>query len=218
LPAPEFSLGKTAQDTDLCINEAVELGIKDFLEKNSPPTENMSRDITRPDGTVAHMVDIRAESRRRRIEVFRSQEHVFRACLNIIVNAACFISFRPEDVTEEWDCEPPAWVVEALNDNRNTRSARDRKQHALRTITEGDYTRIRICGKNLFAEAPHESGVGHGVSPRAHWRRGHWRRQRYGVGLSLVTVRWIRPTIVKKDNGPMVETRFYDVQDSPSSD
>src|SRR5208282_3744646 len=108
------------------------------LERNAPPTDNMSQTITRPDGTTAHLVDVRAESRKRRIEIFRSQEPVFRDCLNIIVNAACFISFRPEDISEDWDREPPAWVMEALNDNRNTRSARDRKQHALRTITEGD--------------------------------------------------------------------------------
>jgi hypothetical protein len=218
LPAPEFSLDKPVQDTDLCINAAVELGIKDFLERNAPPTDNISQTVTRPDGTTAQVIDVRAESRRRRIEVFQSQEPVFRACLNTIVNAACFISFRPEDITEEWDGEPPAWVIEALNDNRDTRSARDRKQHALRAIASGDYTRIRICGKNLFAEVPHEGATGHGVSPRAHWRRGHWRRQRHGVGLSLVTPRWIRPTIVKKDNGPLVETRIYDVQEPPSSE
>ena len=77
----------------------------------------------------------------------------------------------------------------------------------------GDFTRIRICGKDLFKECPRDdNSEGHGVSPRAHWRRGHWRRQRHGAGLSLVTPRWIRPTIVKQDNGPLVETRLYDVQ------
>jgi hypothetical protein len=218
LPTPELKLNQPAENTDLCINEAVELGIKEFLERNAPPTDNISQTITRPDGTTAHVEDIRAQSRKRRIEVFRSQEPVFRACLNIIVNAACFISFRPEDITEEWDGDPPSWVVEALNDDRETRSARDRKQHALRIISSGDYTRIRICGKNLFTYLPHEGATtGHGVSPRAHWRRGHWRRQRHGTGLSLMTPRWIRPTIVKKDNGPLVETRIYDVQEPPDT-
>ena len=94
LPAPEVSLDKPGQNTEMCINEAVELGIKEFLEKNAPPTDNMSRTVTRPDGTSTYVEDVRAQSRKRRIEVFRSQEPVFRACLNIIVNAACFISFR----------------------------------------------------------------------------------------------------------------------------
>lgn len=214
LPAPEFKLDQVSDETDLRVNEAVELGIEEFLEKNAPPLENISQTITRPDGTEARLEDIRAESRKRRIEVFRSQEPVFRACLNIIINAACFISFRPEDISEEWDGNPPAWVIEALADKRNSRSARDRRQHAMRTVSSGDYTRIKICGKNLFADgSPDNPAAGRGISPRAHWRRGHWRRQRHGTGLSLVTPRWIRPTIVKKENGPMVEARIYDVED-----
>jgi hypothetical protein len=218
LPAPELKLNQPGEDTELSVNEAVELGIKEFLEKNAPPTDNISQTITRPDGTTAYVEDIRAQSRKRRIEVFRSQEPVFRACLNIIVNAACFISFRPEDITEEWDGNPPAWIDDALKDTRETRSARDRKQHALRVISSGDYTRIRICGKNLFTEAADDDSTsGKGTSPRAHWRRGHWRRQRHGIGLSLMTPRWIRPTIVKKDNGPLVESRIYDIQTPPNS-
>lgn len=167
LPASEFKLDQVSDETDLRVNEAVELGIGEFLEKNAPPLENISQTITRPDGTEARLEDIRAESRKRRIEVFRSQEPVFRACLNIIINAACFISFRPEDISEEWDGNPPAWVIEALADKRNSRSARDRRQHAMRTVSSGDYTRIKICGKNLFADgSPDNSAAGRGISPR----------------------------------------------------
>lgn len=214
LPIQKSTANQSVENVGLCVNEAIDLGIREFLEMNSQPTENISQSITRPDGTTAYLEDMRTQSRKHRIEVFRSQEPVFRACLNIIVNAACFISFRPEDITEEWDENPPAWVCEALNDNRDTRSARDRKQHALRTISNGDYTRIKICGKNLFTDIPQNpAAIGHGVSPQAHWRRGHWRQQRHGTGLSLVTPRWIRPTIVKKENGPLVETRLYEVQE-----
>jgi hypothetical protein len=216
LPCPEFSLEDTKTETELCVMAAVEKGIEQFLAENAPPTDNISQTITRPDGTRAEIVDVRAESRKRRIEILRSQEPVFRACLNIIVNAACFISFRPEDITDDWEGEPPAWVIEALQDTNETRRARDRKRDAFRSIATGDYTRIKVCGKNLFTYLQIEDGAtAHGVSPRAHWRRGHWRRQRYGVGLSLVTPRWIRPTIVKKENGPLVETRIYDVHHPP---
>ena len=222
---PAFSIHLPARGEDsenseeregLRINEAVERGVQEFLEKNAPPPENQSRVITPPDGTTTFVEDIRALSRARRIAVFRSQEPVFRACLNIIVNAACFISFRPEDISEEWDGNPPAWVIDALSDPRDTRSARDRKQHAQRVLSTGDFTRVRICGKALFRDrSPAEPAMGQGASPRAHWRRGHWRRQRHGVGLMMVTPRWIRPTLVKRDNGQVVETRLYDVQNEP---
>ncbi len=106
---PTFSLHLPipTDNPSITVNEAVALGIQDFLAENAPPTDNFSQPITRPDGTTTFVEDVRAESRKRRIELFRGQEPVFRACLNIVVNALCFISFRPEDVTEEWDHEPP---------------------------------------------------------------------------------------------------------------
>jgi len=210
-----FNLHLPAKDPEMSINEAVKHGIEAFMEENAPPTENFSQTVTRPDGTTCYVEDVRAKSRKRRIEVLKSQEPVFRACLNIIVNAACFISFRPEDITEEWDGEVPGWVLEALKDQKGGRRSRDRKRDAHRHISNSECTRIRICGKNLFADLPHDGGTGHGVSPRAHWRRGHWRRQRYGPALALMIPRWIRPTVVKRDNGPLVETRIYDVEAPP---
>jgi hypothetical protein len=33
-------------------------------------------------------------------------------------------------------------------------------------------------------------------SPRTHWRRGHWRSQRFGQGKLLVKTIWIEPTLV----------------------
>jgi hypothetical protein len=209
---PRFNLHLPAKDSEMTVIQAVEAGIKAFMAENAPPTEDMSQTMTRPDGTTFFVEDIRAKSRKRRIAVFESQETIFRACLNIIINAACFISFRPEDITEEWDGEVPAWVPQALADSRDTRRSRDRRRDAEQHMSSNDYCRIRICGKNLFPDLSHlETGTG--VSPRAHWRRGHWRRQRYGTALALVKPIWIRPTIVKKDNGPLVDTRIYGVED-----
>lgn len=197
------------------IDDAVEHGIEDFLKRNEAPTENYGTDIHRTDGTVAKVVDVRAQSRQRRAKMFRDQEPVFRACLNIIINAACFITYRPDDLHEAWAGEPPRELIDAAHDEGITRSKRDRKRDALRRIENGDFTRIKICGRDLFSDASGHSPAGHGVSPRAHWRRGHWRRQRHGVRRALIVLRWIRPTIVKKGSDPLVETRLYEV-DQPT--
>ena len=210
---PIFALHVPTSNSGLEINDGVQLGIEAFLRENEPPTENFSDDIVRPDGTIARVEDIRARSRKRRIERFRSQEPAFRACLNIVVNAACFITFRPGDVTDAWEGEPPTDVVVASNATGDSRRIRDRKLGALRKLESGDFTRVKICGRDLFADIPEPGAVvTDGKSPRAHWRRGHWRRQRHGTGLSLMVLRWIRPTIVMKDNGPMVEARIYEIQ------
>jgi hypothetical protein len=209
---PIFALHVPTSDPEFKVNSAVDLGIGAFLRENEPPTESFTGDIERPDGTTTHVEDIRATSRKRRIERFLSQEPAFRACLNIIVNAACFITFRPDDVTDAWEGEPSPDVLAATNATGDSRRIRDRKLGALRKIESGDFTRVKICGADLFADNIRANGdLIDGTSPRAHWRRGHWRRQRHGVGLSLVVLRWIRPTIVMKDNGPLVEVRIYEV-------
>lgn len=209
---PIFALHVPTSDPELTINAAVELGIEAFLRENEPPVENFSGDIERPDGTIAHVEDIRRRSRKQRIERFRSQEPAFRACLNIIVNAACFITFRPNDVSDAWEGEPSAELLAAANAVGDTRRSRDKKLGAQRKLESGDFTRVKICGRNLFERTGESDGEKEGKSPRAHWRRGHWRRQRHGTGLSLVVLRWIRPTIVMKDQGPVVEARIYEVK------
>lgn len=208
---PIFALHLPAADPDLTINGAVELGIEEFLRSNAPPEADISTEMERPDGTIAHVVDIRARSRKQRIERFSSQEPSFRACLNIIVNAACFITFRPDDISDAWEGEPSAEVIAASCASGDSRRTRDKRLGAIRKVESGDFTRVKICGHELFANVPLNPANADGVSPRAHWRRGHWRRQRYGVGLKSVVLRWIRPTIVMKDQGPLVEARIYEV-------
>src|SRR6266568_356712 len=213
---PTFSLHLPANEPEMSVNTAVERGIEKFLALNAPPEENLSTTLERPDGTVAHFVDVRVPSRRRRIEVFRSQESIFRACLNIVINAACFIAFRPDDISEDWEGEPPQELINAANDPRTNRRGRDRKRDALRKLDNGDYTRVRICGRDMFSQKQTEGEKVRGAAPRAHWRRGHWRRQRHGPSLSLVVLRWIRPTLVMGDSGAVVEARIYDVpMDNP---
>ena len=208
---PIFSLHLPASDADITINKAVQMGVDAFLSENAPPDENLSTAFERPDGAVHQFIDVRAESRRRRIETFRTQEPMFRACLNIIVNAACFISFRPSDIVDSWEGQPADDILSASKLPEDSRRNRDRKTGALQKIAKGDYTRIKICGRDLFNEPQRHSLEGLGKSPRTHWRRGHWRRQKHGSGLSLIAVRWIRPTLVNPDHSPLVETRFYEV-------
>jgi hypothetical protein len=56
-----------------------------------------------------------------------------------------------------------------------------------------------------------ENGVG--GSPRAHWRRWHWRRQPYGpAGDRVYRPKWIRGTMVNSDSGPVAEASIYRVR------
>ena len=52
----------------------------------------------------------------------------------------------------------------------------------------GENFRIKYEGEQVLE--------GHHRSPHAHWRKGHWRNQRYGEKLSLVKRIWIEPVFI----------------------
>lgn len=51
---------------------------------------------------------------------------------------------------------------------------------------------IEFCGYRTPFERPRA----HGGAVSGHWRRGHWRNQRFGKALSETKLMWIRPTMV----------------------
>lgn len=205
---PIFSIHLPLNNPEITVEEAVALGVQDYLKRNQPPTEDVSQTVELPNGAASYIQDVRKTNRALRSQRYISQKAAFDRCLNIVVNAACFIAFRPEDVEESWAGEPPPDILAAAESVPQGRHALERKAGALEKLSRGDYTRIKICGKKLF-ESDETSGTH--ASPRAHWRRGHWRRQKHGVGLLLITLKWIRPTVVRKNAGAPVESRIYDI-------
>lgn len=53
-----------------------------------------------------------------------------------------------------------------------------------------------FIGEHFRIVYEHGDGAGTHRSPYAHWRKGHWRNQRYGEKLSLVKRLWIQPVFV----------------------
>ena len=52
------------------------------------------------------------------------------------------------------------------------------------------------------------------VSP--HWRRGHWRNQRYGEKLVEKKLIWIKPVIVNRDIGTPQKGHIYETSKKPA--
>lgn len=79
----------------------------------------------------------------------------------------------------------------------------------------GTYNRI-VIGPRIEAmpSAPGEfSGVDEGLRLRPHWRRGHFRRIRYGEGHTESRLGWIHPTLVNSAGiVEIVKTKPYVVR------
>lgn len=74
-------------------------------------------------------------------------------------------------------------------------SKRRRKEAS--ALSADSYAIVRLVGSEVT------DGVGRGThgSLRTHWRRGHWRLQRHGEGLSQSKRIWIKPVMVGSDQG-----------------
>ena len=75
-------------------------------------------------------------------------------------------------------------------------------------IEQLGFTKIKYVGqsfkcnnKNLFENS----------SIQSHWRRGHWRNQKYGERLMLKKTIWIMPTIVNHEKGQPLQGHIYDL-------
>lgn len=129
---------------------------------------------------------------------------VFQEAIKLIVNALCYISTYKEDVSLQFPSGAPKKLLEKLSRATSPKQ----KKKVLSELDAMGYTRIRICGQNIQQE--YERSLS-GREMKSHWRRGHWRNQAYGTGLSERRLLWIRPTLVRSDKGPPVRGHVYEI-------
>jgi len=55
---------------------------------------------------------------------------------------------------------------------------------------------VRWLGKGFSNARTRSSSSGSHISPRAHWRRGHWHGYRYGQGRQTLKRKWVQPVYV----------------------
>jgi hypothetical protein len=71
------------------------------------------------------------------------------------------------------------------------------------------FTKIHFVGQSF--QRSHGALLNNSTMP-THWRRGHWRNQKYGKNLMDNKVIWILPTIVNKDKGEPIKGHIYDTE------
>lgn len=130
---------------------------------------------------------------------------VFQEAIKLIVNSLCYINAYKDDVSLQFPIGAPKRLLEKLS---HTKSPKQKKK-ILSELDAMGYTRIRICGQNIQQE--YERSLS-GREMKSHWRRGHWRKQAYGTGLSERRLLWIRPTLVRPDKGPPTSGHVYELQ------
>ena len=133
--------------------------------------------------------------------------------LNLIVNCLCYLSLE----TRKIDKNLPSDTPQHLTDKINKAESKHQKEIAAQEIKRLNYTYINFVGEEFRKNETIKGDASIGLSP--HFRRGHFRRQKHGVGLSETKIIWIKPTIVRPDKGNPTHGHIYNVEnekDTPS--
>ncbi len=123
------------------------------------------------------------------------------AVLNLAFNLVAYMTAEPGDVGDAWpdDAPTPKGKGPSRGVDAATRNA----------LLDKGFVTVRLAGR---AVSRHRGGLARASLSESIERRGHWRRQPHGKGLSLVKIIWIMPTWVRPDL-PVSERNLLHVQD-----
>lgn len=124
------------------------------------------------------------------------RDPAIRPALNLVINAICYLAYDKREVVERYpDSAPDRLVKQATAGTIQKERKRGRSK-----LEDIGFRKVFFCGDTIERRMAQAHGEGGGeVSP--HWRRGHWRNQAHGTGLSLRKLIWIEPVLVKEGEG-----------------
>jgi len=127
-----------------------------------------------------------------RNEITRRRHPVYKAALQLVVNALCYISAYPEDIETVWPEGTPVSLKKKADDGHGKAKIRARSK-----LTAMGYAPVHLCGRRL-SEQRSEMGLDRpeGKQVATHWRRGHWRNQSFGPRRTLRKLIWVMPVLV----------------------
>jgi hypothetical protein len=73
-------------------------------------------------------------------------------------------------------------------------------------IEDFGFTKIDYIGRSFKRQ---QLKLVDGVTVQPHWRRGHWRNQKFGTQLKDSRMVWIMPTIVNSNLGKPLKGHIY---------
>jgi hypothetical protein len=129
--------------------------------------------------------------------------------LSAVINCLLYLNWPERDVRQAYPSDLPIHLMNRLK----SATTRHRKEIAQKQIDDAGYTRINYVGERFSGQQTPSSRPEENLSVKVapHWRRGHWRNQRFGVGLQEVRYIWIKPTIVNKEVGLPPKGHIYTV-------
>ena len=114
---------------------------------------------------------------------------VYRAALQLVVNALCYVTAYPDDIATVWPEGTPVELLKLFLEGKGKAP-----QRAKSKLAALGYVPVHICGSHVAEMQKLETRVAN--QPGIHWRRGHWRNQAHGPARALRKLIWVMPMMV----------------------
>ena len=142
-----------------------------------------------------------------KIDLYKVHSEFIERTIKLVVNCLLYLTLKDKELYESFASDLPIHLKSKLG-KANTKK---RKEVALSDIKNSGFTKIKYVGASIKPLHKYDLATGQ-VPP--HWRRGHWRNQKYGEQFSLSKLIWIIPTIVNKDIGEPRKGHIYTIESS----
>ena len=140
-----------------------------------------------------------------KIDLYLIHKQFVDRTINFIINCLLYLTTKDADIDEKYPDDLPFHLKSNL-DKANTNR---KKEIAKAEILRNGFTKIKYVGHRIKRTKFVDSS-GKEISP--HWRRGHWRNQKFGENLSEIKLLWIMPTIVNKEKGEPQKGHIYELK------
>lgn len=173
--------------------ENVKQTVDDFLQ-------NQKKDILSKNGTSQSVTDFE-------LDYYNSTVALLRNTINLVINCLLYLS-QP---TDKVDIEKK--YPDGLPQNFNKKLSFSKSEKEIKKVSEKidklGFSKINYVGQSYKRE---RNNLFSNINIQSHWRRGHWRNQRFGEKLVENKLIWILPTIVNKNSTLPVKGHVYDIE------
>lgn len=140
-----------------------------------------------------------------KIDLYLIHKQFVDRTINLAINCLLYLTTADKDITEKYPSDLPLNLKTKL-EKANTK----RKKEVVKSeISTSGFTKIKYVGYKIKADYP-KSTTGKEIA--VHWRRGHWRNQKYGHNLTESKLIWIMPTLVNKEKGEPQKGHIYEIE------
>ncbi|MBX3755356.1 hypothetical protein [Ralstonia pickettii] len=186
-----FDASEYPPDTPLgdVVADAVRKEKEELAKRSKEPAEQIALD-----GVV--VADRRAQGAQEDLENYSIAIQNVDDAMRLVVNALIFVTAYKEHVATSWTSDTPSEIAAVAEGSNKPKARQDARQ---KLLADG-YYKVNFVGSGFdFGGCGEESEASPEAGVRPHWRRAHWRIQRYGEGRQETKMVLIRQVLVNAD-------------------